>query len=492
MSSFEEIKNERIKKLNLLKEKKADPFPIFTGADLTVSGVLADFENLVKKEKEVKIAGRIMAVRAHGGSVFFDLNDGGGKIQIYFKKDEMSEGQFDLFSETADIGDFVLVQGTPFTTKKKEKSVKAFSWKMLAKSLRSLPEKWHGLSDVEERFRKRYLDTLMNEDARNRFVLRSKVVSEIRKFLDKEGFLEVETPILQALAGGALAKPFKTHHNALDIDLFLRIAPELYLKRLLVGGFTKVYEIAKNFRNEGIDATHNPEFTMLESYEAYRDAEYLMDFTERLFKEIIFGCFGKYAINFDGNEINFEEKYSRVKYFDLFRKYALVANPETATKEDYSLKAKQLGVEVKDFEDKEKIMDNIYKKICRPKLIQPVFIVDYPAGASPLAKRKEKNKDLIDRFQLVAGGYELTNAFSELNDPIDQKERFKEQDKAKERGDEEVSPSDEDYLEAMEYGMPPAAGFGLGIDRLIMLLSDTRNIKEVILFPTMRPKAEEK
>ncbi len=487
MSAFEDIKNERIKKLNLLKEKGIEPFPVSTDIDLSVADVLADFENLLEKGKEIKIAGRIMAVRAHGGSVFFDLNDGGGKIQIYLKKDEMNEGQFDLFSKTADIGDFALAQGLPFITKKKERSIKASSWNMLAKSLRPLPEKWHGLSDVEERFRKRYLDTLMNEDVRQRFVLRSKIISEIRKFLDKEGFLEVETPVLQVLAGGALAKPFKTHHNALGIDLFLRIAPELYLKRLLVGGFTKVYEIARNFRNEGIDATHNPEFTMLETYEAYRDAKYLMDFTERLFKEVVFGCFGKYKINFGDNEIDFGGKYARVKYFDLFRKYALMANSETATRDDYSLKAKQLGVEVKDFESKEKIMDNIYKKICRPKLIQPVFIIDYPAGASPLAKRKEGNKNLIDRFQLVAGGYELTNSFSELNDPIDQKERFKEQDKAKEMGEEEISPSDEDYLEAMEYGMPPAAGSGLGIDRLVMLLTNTHNIKEVILFPTMRP-----
>ena len=487
MSAFEDIRNERIKKLNLLKEKGIEPFPVSTGADLTVVGVLADFESLLEKNEEVKIAGRITAIRAHGGSAFFDLNDGEGKIQIYLKKDEMSDGQFALFSETTDIGDFVLVAGLPFITKKKERSIKASSWKMLAKSLRPLPEKWHGLSDVEERFRKRYLDTLMNDDVRNRFILRSKIISEIRKFLDKEGFLEVETPVLQALAGGALAKPFKTHHNALDIDLFLRIAPELYLKRLLVGGFTKVYEIARNFRNEGIDTTHNPEFTMLETYEAYRDAKYLMVFTERLFKEVVFGCFEKYTITFGDNKINFDGEYARVKYFDLFKMYALMSNAETATKDDYSLKAKQLGVDVKDFEDREKVMDNIYKKICRPKLIQPTFIVDYPAGASPLAKRKDGNKDLIDRFQLVAGGYELTNSFSELNDPIDQRERFKEQDKAKERGDEEVSPSDEDYLEAMEYGMPPAAGSGLGIDRLVMLLTDTRNIKEVILFPTMRP-----
>lgn len=487
MSAFEDIRNERLKKLELLKEKGVNPFPASVKKSSDISEVLGDFEKLSEKNKSLNVAGRIMAIRAHGGSIFFDLSDGSGKIQVYIKKDEIGEESFSLFADTADIGDFVGVSGAPFVTKKNEKSIKAVSWKMLAKSLRPLPEKWHGLSDVEERFRKRYLDLLMNEDVRRRFVLRSKIISEIRKFLDKEDFLEVETPVLQTLAGGALAKPFKTYHNALNMDLYLRIAPELYLKRLLVGGFDRVYEIARNFRNEGIDATHNPEFTMLESYEAYRDAEYLMGFTEKLLKMAVVNSVGEEKIKFGAHEINFGGEYPRVKYLDLFKRYALMANAETASKEDYSLKAKQLGVEVKDFEDKSKIMDNIYKKICRPKLIQPTFIVDYPAGASPLAKRKEENRELIDRFQLVAGGYELVNAFSELNDPIDQKERFKEQDKAKEKGDEEVSPSDEEYLEAMEYGMPPAAGFGLGIDRLVMLLTDTHNIKEVILFPTMRP-----
>ena len=487
MSAFEDIRNERLKKLELLKEKGVNPFPVSAKKSSDIAGVLGHFEKFSEKNKRLNIVGRIMAVRAHGGSIFFDLNDGTGKIQAYMKKDEIGEESFSLFSDTADIGDFAGISGVPFVTKKNEKSIKVSSWKILAKSLRPLPEKWHGLSDVEERFRKRYLDLLMNESVRRRFALRSKIISEIRKFLDKDGFLEVETPVLQTLAGGALAKPFKTHHNALDMDLYLRVAPELYLKRLLVGGFGKVYEISRNFRNEGIDATHNPEFTMLESYEAYRDAEYLMGFAEKLIKTAVVNSTGRDTVKFGENEINFGGEYQRVKYFDLFRKYVLIANPEKATKEDYALKAKQLGVEVKDFEGREKIMDNIYKKICRPKIVQPTFIVDYPAGTSPLAKRKEGNKDLIDRFQLVAGGYELINAFSELNDPIDQKERFKEQDKAKEGGDEEVSLSDEEYLEAMEYGMPPAAGFGLGIDRLVMLLTDTHNIKEVILFPTMRP-----
>ncbi|MCK6462896.1 MAG: lysine--tRNA ligase [Candidatus Pacebacteria bacterium] len=488
MSTFEEIRGERLKKLNNLKEKGINPYPVSVSKDFEIKDILGDFDRLAAEGKEIKTAGRIMAIRAHGGSVFFDLQDGGGKIQAYIKKDEIGEPLFNLFFENADIGDFVEVAGAAFLTKKQEKSVKVSAWEMAAKSLRPLPEKWHGLSDTEERFRRRYLDLLMNEDVRKRFLLRSKVVGEIRKYLNEKGFLEAETPVLQTLAGGATAEPFKTHHNALDIDLYLRIAPELYLKRLLVGGFAKVYELSRNFRNEGIDATHNPEFTMLEVYEAYRDADYLMNFTEEFLKNIVKNSIGESEVKFGENTISFSGKFARVKYFDLFKEMAEMKNVETASREDYAKKAEQLGIKVESFETKEKVMDNIYKKVCRPKLIQPVFITDYPAGASPLAKRKENNPDLIDRFQLVVGGYEIVNAFSELNDPIDQKERFKEQDKAKERGDKEVSPSDEDYLEAMEYGMPPAAGLGLGVDRLIMIFTDAHNIKEVILFPTMRPK----
>lgn len=488
MSTFEEIRNERIKKLNKLKEKGINPFPASASRDGDVFNLLKDFEAIEFSGKTVSITGRIMAIRSHGGSVFFDVFDGTGKIQSYLKKDEIGEDQFNLFNETADVGDFIEVFGRAFITKKKEKSVKAANWKMLSKGLRPLPEKWHGLSDVEERFRKRYLDILMNDDVKKRFLIRSKIIKDIRNFLDKENYLEVETPVLQSLAGGALAQPFKTHHNALDIDLYLRIAPELYLKRLLVAGFDKVYEIARNFRNEGIDATHNPEFTMIELYEAYRDADYLMGLTERFLNSIVTSIFGKNEIKFGENVISFPEKYAMVKYFDLFKMHVLMSNADTASRDDFALKAKQMGIKVEDFETKEKIMDNLYKKFCRPKIVQPTFIVDYPAGASPLAKRKEDNRELIDRFQLVVGGYEIVNGFSELNDPIDQKERFKEQDKAKEAGEKDVSPSDEDYLEAMEYGMPPAAGLGLGIDRLVMLLTDTHNIKEVIIFPTMRPK----
>lgn len=495
MSTFEEIRAERIKKADILKNKGINPYPVSVSRDFNMAEIISSFVKLSKRKKLFSAAGRIMAMRLHGGAIFFDISDGsilltaGGSasIQAYIKKDEIGDEQFALFCETIDIGDFIEVFGGAFLTKKKEKTIKVSGWKILAKSLRPLPEKWHGLQDIEERFRKRYLDLLMNENVKKRFLVRSKTISEIRKFLDKEGFLEVDTPVLQTLAGGALAEPFKTRHNALDIDLYLRVAPELYLKRLLVGGFPKVYEIARNFRNEGIDAAHNPEFTMVEIYESYRDADYLMDFTEKMLMAIVKSVFGAAKIKAGENQISFDGKFARIKYFDLFKRMVLINGAETASKEDFALKAKQLGVKVEDFETKEKIMDNIYKKFCRPRIVQPTFIVDYPAGASPLAKRKENNPDLIDRFQLIVNGYEIVNGFSELNDPFDQRERFKEQDKARAMGEKDVSPSDEDYLEAMEYGMPPAAGMGIGIDRLVMLFADVSNIKEVILFPTMRP-----
>jgi len=488
MSSFEEIRNDRVKKMELLKGEGVNPYPVSICRDFSVSEALGDFAKLSKRKKALCLAGRVMAIRGHGGSVFFDFFDGTERMQAYIKKDEVGEKSHRLFLDAVDVGDFLELRGSLFLTKKKEKTLKISKWKMAAKSLRPLPDKWHGLQDVEERFRKRYLDLLANGEVREKFLLRSKVISEIRDFLNKDGFLEVETPILQPLAGGALAEPFKTHHNALDIDLFLRIAPELYLKKLLIGGFEKVYEMGRNFRNEGIDATHNPEFTMLEMYAAYWDAERLRNFIEKFIKNLVKKTLGKARFEFNGNKISLAKKFNTISYYNVLRSRALIADPKNAPREDIALKAKQSGVKVEKFESKEKILDNIYKKLCRPKIIEPTFIVDYPVGASPLAKRKEGDKDLIDRFQLVVGGVEIVNGFSELNDPIDQRERFAEQDKAKAAGEKDVSPSDEDYLEAMEYGMPPAAGFGIGIDRLVMLLTDTHNVKEVILFPTLRPK----
>lgn len=475
--SLEDIRNERLRKLNLLIEKGIEPYPVSVDRGFSIGEVLKNFRKFSKRKKPFSVVGRVMAMRIHGGAGFFNINDGSASIQAYIKKDDMSAEQFDLFNDVVDIGDFLELKGTLFTTKTKEKTIKVSQWRIIAKSLRPLPEKWHGLQDIEERFRKRYLDLLMNEETKKRFILRSKIISEIRNYLDKDGFLEVETPVLQPLAGGALAEPFKTHHNALDIDLYLRIAPELYLKKLLIGGFGKIFEMGRNFRNEGIDATHNPEFTMVEVYEAYQDAEGLRKFIEKMTKTLVKKISKKNL-----------KKFSTLSYFDVLKRFALIIDIEKATRDSLALKAQQFGIKVETFESREKIMDNIFKKICRPKIIQPTFVIDYPAGSSPLAKRKKGNRELIDRFQLVIGGMEIANGFSELNDPIDQKERFAEQDKARERGEKEISPSDEDYLEAMEYGMPPASGLGIGIDRIVMLLTNTSNIREVILFPTLRPK----
>ena len=363
-------------------------------------------------------------------------------------------------------------------------------WKILAKSLRPLPDKWNGLQDVEERFRKRYLDLLMSEEVRARFKLRSKIITEIRKFLDDADYMEVETPLLQSLAGGALAEPFKTHHNALDIDLNLRIAPELYLKKLLVGGFPRVYELGRNFRNEGIDMTHNPEFTMLEFYASYETCASQMAFVEKLVKTLVKNVLRGTKIKSGEDNIDVSKKFAVASFLDLFKRYASIESPEIMSREDWRLASERFGVKVEAHDSIEKIMDNVYKKACRPKMIQPTFIIDYPAGFSPFAKKQETDPALIDRFQLVIAGVEMVNAFSELNDPLEQKARYEEQDVKKKGGEGDVSPSDEDYLEAIEYGLPPAGGVGIGIDRLAMILSDTCNIREVVLFPTMRPESE--
>lgn len=488
MASLEELKRARKEKLKKLQDAGLKAFPIETKRDYSLSDVLNRFSKLSKAKKNINLAGRIMAIRGQGAVVFADLYDGTENLQVLFKKDEMKKEEFDLFKEVSDIGDFINVSGSLFKTKKKEKTLLIKNWSMLSKSLRPLPEKWHGLQDVEERYRRRYLDILMNEEVRQRFLTRSKIISEARNYLEKEGFMEVETPMLQSQAGGASAKPFVTHHNALDIDLYLRIAPELFLKRLLVGGFNKIYELSRNFRNEGIDVTHNPEFTMLEYYESYSNAKKQMDFVEKMIKGLLKNTSGKQSFEFEGNEIKMSGDFNRVSYLDLLKRHALIENPESISKEDVSVKAKQLGVDVDRTDSIPKILDNIYKKLIRPKLIQPTFINDYPVGYLPLAKKNEENPNVVSAFQLVVGGLEIVKAFSELNDPIDQRERFEEQEKNREAGDEEAQRIDEDYLEAMEYGMPPAGGVGIGIDRLVMLLTDVKNIREVILFPTLRPR----
>ncbi len=491
MASIEEIRNERLKKLELLKEKGLRAYPIATKRSMSVTDALASFTKFARAKKKLTLAGRVMAIRGQGALSFVNIQDGEGMIQACFKRDEMKEDIFLLFRDTVDVGDIVEVTGLLALSKTKQQSIFVRDWSMLSKSLRPLPDKWHGLQDVEERFRKRYLDLLMSAEVRERFILRSRLITEIRTFLNDADYMEVETPLLQSLAGGALAEPFKTHHNALDIDLSLRIAPELYLKKLVVGGYPRVYELGRNFRNEGIDATHNPEFTMLEFYAAYETAASQMAFVEKMLKTLVKKLIKKGdKILASEIPIDFSKKFTVVSFLDLFKRYASIESPETMSRDDWKLAAERFGVRVENHDAIEKIMDNVYKKACRPNIVQPTFIVDYPAGFSPFAKKQEVNPALIDRFQLVVGGIEMVNAFSELNDPLDQRARYAEQDKKKKGGEGDVSPSDEDYIEAIEYGLPPAGGVGIGIDRVVMLLTNTRNIREVVLFPTMRPKED--
>ena len=484
---IDELRKIRLKKLEAIKKAGILAFPEKTKRTHKIAEVIEGFTSLEKSKKEVILVGRIMSLREHGGSTFLNFEDETGTIQAYFKKDGLGEKTYKFFLDNFDIGDFIEIRGVLFKTKKGEKTIEAADFKILAKSLLPLPEKWKGLQDTEERFRKRYLDLLFNPEVKKRFELRSKIIKEIRDFLEKEGFLEVETPILQLIYGGAKAKPFKTHLNALDLPLYLRIAPELYLKRLLVGGFEKVYEIGRCFRNEGIDRNHNPDFTMLEFYWAYADYKDLMKLTEKMFELIIKKIFGKLEIEYEGKKINFKTPWPRIEFNQILRKETKI-NLEEINKEVLEKKAKELDIKTGKGEDKLGIADEIYKKYCLPKIWQPTFIINHPLGAAALAKQSEDNPKKLSRFQFIIAGWEIVNAFSELNDPIEQRKRFEEQEKSFKQGLEEAQRMDEDFIEALEYGMPPAAGFGMGIDRLVALLTDSHSLREVILFPTMRPK----
>ncbi len=441
-------------------------------------------EDLEKTRVEVIVAGRIVALRSFGKAGFGHLQDGTGRVQFYFQKNTFGDDRYAFFKKL-DIGDFMGVKGFLFRTKTNELTIDIEEFTLLSKSLRPLPEKWHGLTDVEVRYRQRYVDLIVNPDVKKVFLTRTKIVQAIRSFLNTRGYIEVETPMMQTIPGGATAKPFKTHHNALDMDLFLRIAPELYLKRLLVGGFERVYEINRNFRNEGISTRHNPEFTMLEFYTAYADYRDLIEMTEQMISSIAKDVIGTMEVEYEGHTINLAPPWKRITFLDSLREAGVpeevFADAEKAR--DY---AKNLGANLKGGEPLGKVLNEIFEAKVETGLIQPTFVTDYPTDISPLSKKCDDNPDFVERFELFVVGRELANAFSELNDPVDQKERFHMQVTEREAGDEEAHQMDEDFIRALEYGMPPAAGEGIGIDRLVMLLTGSNSIRDVILFPQMK------
>ncbi|MBI2096085.1 MAG: lysine--tRNA ligase [Candidatus Taylorbacteria bacterium] len=487
MSSLEEIRKVRLEKLKRLRTGGLEPYPLSSKRSMSCLEALLRFEELSKSGEVLTLAGRVTALRDQGGVFFVDIDDGEKDIQVMLRKSDLGEENFALWQEGADIGDQAEFAGKLALTKKGEKTLTALTWRMLAKGLRPLPEKRSGLKDPEERYRRRYLDLLSQKESKERFLTRSRIVSLLRGYLEKEGFVEVETSILQNVPGGASAEPFKTAHKALGIDLYLRIAPELDLKKTIIGGLPKVFEIGRSFRNEGIDVTHNPEFTTLEWYRAWSDAARERAAVEKLFKWLVRKLAPGAKIPYEKETIDFSRKFNVVSYQELLERYALLPNPFSAPAAEVELKARQLGVAAGAGEVPFKILENIFKRICRPKLVQPTFVVDWPAEMLPLAKRKEGGK-MADAFQLIAGGLELVKAFSEQNDPLEQRERFDLEEKLRSGGDPEAQRSDEEFLEALEYGMPPTGGVGIGIDRLVMLMTNQHNIREVILFPTLRPK----
>lgn len=444
-------------------------------------------EELAEKEDEnkVTIAGRLMTKRGKGKAGFAHIQDVSGQIQLYVRKDTVGEEQYKIF-KSADLGDIVGVTGVMFKTNVGELSVKASDFQLLSKSLRPLPEKYHGLKDVEQRYRQRYLDLIMNEDSKQTFILRSKIIQSMRKYLNERGYLEVETPMMHSIPGGAAARPFITHHNALDIELYMRIAIELHLKRLIVGGLEKVYEIGRVFRNEGVSTRHNPEFTMIELYEAYADYEDIMDLTEEMVAYIAKEVLGTTQITYGEYEVNLEPKWKRLHMVDAIKEETGVDFWQQISDEEARALAKEHGVEITEHMTYGHIVNEFFEQKVEETLIQPTFIYGHPVEISPLAKKNKEDKRFTDRFELFIVGREHANAFSELNDPIDQRERFEAQVKEREAGNDEAHLLDEDFLEALEYGMPPTGGLGIGVDRLVMLLTNAPSIRDVLLFPQMR------
>ncbi len=488
-SRLDNINKQRRQKLERLRVRGINPYPNRYQQTHTTQQAIALLEKTEAggAPEKVSVAGRITAMRNMGKSSFFDIRDGSGKLQLLFQNASLDEEDSELFKDL-DIGDIIGVEGTLLRTKTGEPTVSVTDFTMLAKSLQPLPEKWHGLSDTDKRYRQRYLDLIANSEVKEVFKVRSRVITAIRQFLNERGFIEVETPVLHPSAGGALAAPFITHHNTLDQDLYLRIALELHLKRLIVGGLDKVYEIGRIFRNEGISTQHSPEFTMLESYEAYADYKDVMKMLEKMVYEVSQQVTGNSDITFSGNTINFKPPWKRFSLRDAVKKYSGIDFVKYPTADGLREKMRSMNMEVDPDKNWAKLVDELLSTFVKPELIQPTFILDYPASMSPLAKNKPGEERVVERFQAFAGGLEIANAYSELNDPLEQRERFTEQLKERQGADEERWTIDEDYLLALEYGMPPTGGLGVGIDRLVMLLTNQQSIREVILFPQLREK----
>ncbi|MBD3184405.1 lysine--tRNA ligase [Candidatus Poribacteria bacterium] len=490
MGQSSNLIQQRINKLQEIREVGIDPYPYNFTVDHQSAEAIEKYDDkqeFAEKEFPVKMAGRIMSMRGHGKVGFVHIQDSTGRIQLYIRRDKLGEEDFDNIYKRLDIGDIIGVEGWIFRTRTGELTVHVEKLTLLTKSLRPLPEKWHGLKDVETRYRQRYVDLIVNTEVKKVFLSRTKIIQSIRAFLDNRGFVEVDTPVLQPIYGGATARPFVTRHNALEMDLYLRIADELYLKRLIVGGIDRVYEIGKDFRNEGMDRDHNPEFTMLELYQAYSDYEDIMQLTEEMISSVTEKLHGTTKITYQGEEIDLSPPWRRLPMLDGI-KDALGADIKDMSREDMLKLASEHHIELDEGISRGKIIERFFEEFVEVNLTQPTFITDYPIEISPFAKKKRDDETLTERFEIFIGKLEIGNAFSELNDPIDQRERFIDQVRQKEAGDEEAHVMDDDFLRALEYGMPPTGGLGIGIGRLVMLLTDMPSLRDVILFPQMRPE----
>nr|WP_243734181.1 lysine--tRNA ligase [Halanaerobium congolense] len=488
LEDMNELMLQRREKLTQLRSRKKKAFAEKYETTHHAAEVEDSFEEL--EEKEVKLAGRLMAIRTHGKASFADLMDMSGKVQLYVKQNNVGEDRYEFFQDL-DLGDLVGITGTVFKTNRGQVSIRVSSFKLLTKSLRPLPEKFHGLKDKDIRYRQRYLDLIVNPDVKETFVIRSKIIKEMRRYLEDQGFLEVETPMMHPIAGGATARPFVTHHNTLDMDLYLRIAPELYLKKLIVGGFEKVFEINRNFRNEGMSYKHNPEFTTMELYQAQADYHDMMALTENLVSHLAEEVLGTTTLEYEGTELDFTVPWDRITMVEAVKKYADVDFTQFETVEAAYEAAASVGVKPEKGLSYGEVLNEVFEERVEEKLVQPTFIMDYPIEVSPLAQKIEDDPRFTYRFEAFVYGREIANAFSELNDPEEQKRRFEKQVEMREAGDEEAQMMDYDFIRALEYGMPPTGGLGIGIDRLIMLLTDSSSIRDVILFPTMRPESNE-